>query len=57
MKNSVIIITLLIMNLVLTGFVIMNTNGSLSVIKEKMEVMETLMYDIDEDIHELEEKN
>ena len=57
MKNSVIIIILLIMNLVLSGFIIVSTNSSMSVIKEKTTVMETLLYDLDEDIHELEEKH
>ena len=57
MKNSIIIITLLIINLILSGFIIVSTNSSLSVIKEKNTVMETLLYDLDEDIHELEEKH
>jgi hypothetical protein len=57
MKNSIIIITLLIMNLILSGFIIVSTNNSLSVLKEKNTVMETLLYDLDEDIHELEEKH
>ena len=57
MKNNLIIITLLIMNLVLSGFIIVSTNNSLSVLKEKNTVMETLLYDLDEDIHELEEKH
>ena len=57
MKNSIIIITLLIMNLVLSGFIIVSTNSSMSVLKEKTTVMENLLYDLDEDIHELEEKH
>ncbi len=57
MKNSIIIITLLIMNLILSGFIIVSTNNSLSVLKEKNTVMETLLYDLDEDIHELEKKH
>jgi hypothetical protein len=57
MKNNIIIIALLIMNLVLSGFIIVSTNSSLSELKEKTTVMETLLYDLDEDIHELEEKH
>ena len=57
MKNSLIIITLLIMNLVLSGFIIVSTYSSMAVLKEKTSVMETLLYDLDEDIHELEEKH
>ena len=57
MKNNLIIITLLIMNLVLSGFIIVSTNSSMAVLKEKTSVMETLLYDLDEDIHELEEKH
>tara|TARA_B100001059_G_scaffold183842_1_gene185302 strand:+ start:370 stop:543 length:174 start_codon:yes stop_codon:yes gene_type:complete len=57
MKNSIIIIALLVMNLILSGFIIVNTNSNFSVLKEKTAVMETLLYDLDEDIHELEEKH
>jgi uncharacterized membrane protein len=57
MKNSVIIIILLIMNIGLSGFIIISTNNSMSVLKEKNTVIETLLYDLDEDIHELEEKH
>jgi len=57
MKNSVIIIILLIMNIGLSGFIIISTNNSMSVLKEKNTIIETLLYDLDEDIHELEEKH
>ena len=57
MKISIIIITLLIINLLLSGFIIVSTNSSMAVLKEKTSVMETLLYDLDEDIHELEEKH
>tara|TARA_A100001015_G_scaffold144028_1_gene159854 strand:+ start:684 stop:854 length:171 start_codon:yes stop_codon:yes gene_type:complete len=53
MKNNIIII-LLIGNLVLTvGLLFFNFN-SLSAINERTTVMEALLYDLDEDIHELE---
>lgn len=53
MKNNIIII-LLVGNLVLTvGLIFFNFN-SLSAINERTTVMEALLYDLDEDIHELE---
>ena len=53
MKNNIIII-LLIGNLVLTvGLLFFNFNN-LSAINERTTVMEALLYDLDEDIHELE---
>ena len=53
MKNNIIII-LLVGNLVLTvGLLFFNFN-SLSAINERTTVMEALLYDLDEDIHELE---
>ena len=53
MKNNIIII-LLISNLVLTvGLLFFNFNN-LSAINERTTVMEALLYDLDEDIHELE---
>ena len=45
------------MNLLLSGFIIVSNNSSMSVLKEKTTVMETLLYDLDEDIHDLEEKH
>ena len=45
------------MNLVLSGFIIVSTNSSLLVLKEKTTVMETLLYDFKEAIHALEEKH
>ena len=57
MKYSIIIIALLIMNLVLSGFIIFSTNSSFLALKDKTTVIETLLYDLDEDIHELEEKH
>ena len=53
MKNNIIII-LLIGNLVLTvGLLFFNFNN-LSAINERTTVMVALLYDLDEDIHELE---
>ena len=53
MKNNIIII-LLIGNLVLSlGLLFFNFNN-LSAINERTTVMEALLYDLDEDIHELE---
>ena len=53
MKTNIIII-LLVGNLVLTvGLIFFNFN-SLSAINERTTVMEALLYDLDEDIHELE---
>ena len=57
MKNSIIIIALLVINLLLSVFIIVSTNSSLSILNEKTTVMETLLYDLDKDIHELEEKH
>ena len=56
MSKGIIIVIFLVINLTLTGFLIVITNDSLSGIKEKTAVIETLLYDLDEDIHELQEK-
>ena len=56
MSKGIIIVIFLVINLTLTGFLIVITNDSLSGTKEKTAVVETLLYDLDEDIHELQEK-
>ena len=53
MKNN-IIITLLVANVVLTVGLLFFNLGNLSDINERTAVMEALLYDLDEDIHELE---
>ena len=53
MKNN-IIITLLVANVVLTVGLLFFNLGNLSAINERTAVMEALLYDLDEDIHELE---
>ena len=53
MKNNIIIM-LLVANVILTvGLLFFNFNN-LSAINERTTVMEALLYDLDEDIHELE---
>ena len=53
MKNNIIII-LLVANVVLTVGLLFFNLGNLSAINERTAVMEALLYDLDEDIHELE---
>ena len=53
MKNNIIII-LLVTNIVLTVGLMFFNFSNLSAINERITVMEELLYDLDEDIHELE---
>jgi len=53
MKNNIIII-MLVANVVLTVGLLFFNLSNLSAINERTAVMEALLYDLDEDIHELE---
>ena len=53
MKNNIIIM-LLVANVVLTVGLLFFNISNLSAINERTAVMEALLYDLDEDIHELE---
>ena len=53
MKNNIIIM-LLVGNVVLTVGLLFFNFSNLSAINERTTVMEALLYDLDEDIHELE---
>ena len=53
MKNNIIIM-LLVSNVVLTVGLLFFNFSILSAINERTTVMEALLYDLDEDIHELE---
>ena len=53
MKNNIIIM-LLVANVVLTVGLLFFNFSNLSAINERTTVMEALLYDLDEDIHELE---
>ncbi len=53
MKNNIIIM-LLVANVVLTVGLLFFNFINLSAINERTTVMEALLYDLDEDIHELE---
>ena len=53
MKNNIIIM-LLVVNVVLTVGLLFFKFSILSAINERTTVMEALLYDLDEDIHELE---
>ena len=56
MNKGTIIVILLVINLITIGFLILITSNTMSIVKEKTAVIETLLYDLDEDIHELHEK-
>ena len=56
MNKGTIIVILLVINLITSGFLLLITNNTMSIVKEKTAVIETLLYDLDEDIHELHEK-
>ena len=53
MKNNIIIM-LLVANVLLTVGLVFFNFSNLSAINERTTVMEALLYDLDEDIHELE---